>query len=154
MNTYTQSDWEKEYSKLDRGEAPGPCPNCRRTGFYGPRGTRPLGPGYHACKFCGLWQYVDQLSFFAIPTVHSCGNGPTILGAPQIWWEVPEHEFFDCRFCPATQLKIEGWRTNAPHDDRAHPWRQVPQGLSLAAYKQFWKQAEPWLAPQLRHGFL
>ncbi len=155
MTTYTKKRWLAEYAALDAGADPASCPSCDRTGFYGPRGERPAGTdARRACKFCGRWQRIGEDSFFAVPTVHSCRNGPTILGAPQIWWELPDKELFDCPTCKAKGLTIEHWRTEAPRDDPDHPWWRVPHGLSQEAYKQWWRENEPWVAAQLAFGYL
>jgi hypothetical protein len=151
---YTESAWRGEYEALAKGEVPMACEDCGRTGFYGPRGNYPDGPGRRACKFCGFWQRVGEEPFTAIPTVHICGNGSPILGAPQIWWEVPENRMFDCRYCPAKGLSVENWQVSAPRDEPRHPWWEIPQGLSQEEYRQFWAARESWLEDCMPYGYL
>ncbi|MEE8520183.1 MAG: hypothetical protein V3S83_02400, partial [Gemmatimonadota bacterium] len=151
--TYTREQWSFQYEALDAESPPQSCPSCAWTGFYGPRGERsdPNVKPYHACKFCGFWQREGEEVFFAIPTIHSCGNGPSILGAPQFWWEVPENKSFDCRWCDVSGLRTADWSRPTPHDDAEHPWRQVPQHLSQAAFKEWWQRNA---GRQLPFGYL
>jgi hypothetical protein len=147
MALYTHPEWLAEYARLDADGNPEPCRVCGRSGFYGPRGDRAAGPEYRCCKFCGFWQRVGEESFVAIPTVHRCGNWPTILGAAQPWWEVPEHTAFDCPCCGVVGLRIADWLVGVPRDERAHPWWGVPQGRTQDEYRTFWATREPWLLP-------
>ncbi len=166
VGIYTREQWDKQYETLDKGAAPEPCPNpkCRRTGFYGPRGERddPNTKPYRACKFCGFWQYEGKRWFFAIPTVHSCGNGRPILGAPQIWWEIPGNATFNCCWCEKEEgleveewqgLGVEEWRMRTPREDPDHPFWQVPHGLSQEDYRRWWAKNEPWVLGKMPFGY-
>ena len=98
-NIYTEDDWDSEMAALysERGCPPG-CPQCGRSGFYGPReaeGSR----RYRACKFCGFWQHVGQPAVTNKPTVHNCEEWPKVAGAAYTWWVQPDEEIYTCPYC-------------------------------------------------------
>jgi hypothetical protein len=155
--SYLREDWLSDYARLDAQGDPEPCPLCRRTGFYGPRGNRTPGPdARRACKFCGFWQHVGQAAFLAVPTVHDCAKWPVILGALEAWWELPEKVTFDCPMptCGAKALRVAERRVEPPIENRRHPWWSVPQHRSYIEYRAFWLAREPGLAAVMQRPYL
>jgi hypothetical protein len=112
---YTESDWEEESYRLfmERSD-PAPCPQCGRTGFFGPRAADP-GLKFRACRFCGFWQAIGEKKQFDCPY---CGQVA----------KVESHNAFE-----------RGSAQLAPVDDPDHPWRKVPQGRPYSYYLRFWE---------------
>jgi hypothetical protein len=134
---YTEDDWDSEIAALfsERGR-PRKCPQCRRSGFYGPReaeGSR----RYRACKFCGFWQDVGGPPVTNQPTVHGCEQWPEVAGAAYIWWVRPDETTYTCPYCGA-EVRVEEALITAPANDSSHPWWQVPQGMTLDEAAVFW----------------
>ena len=119
------------------GRDPGPCPECRRTGFYGPR-IDPTERHYRQCRFCGFTQMVAEVPTRYRPTVHSCSKWPECARAPYIWWVPPEVESYLCPFC-SKRVAVAEAAIAPPADDAAHPWWKVPQDRSRAYYQRFWE---------------
>ena len=138
MTHYSAGDWAAEMVALHITRAPpAPCPHCGRTGFYGPRhdGASRM---YRACKFCGFWQNVGQPVVPHSATVHDCAGWPTVAGARYIWWVSPLERTYNCPYCK-TQVDVPSATVPKPVDDGAHPWAQMPQGLSFADSHTWWK---------------
>jgi hypothetical protein len=142
---YTESDWEEESYRLfmERSD-PAPCPQCGRTGFFGPRAADP-GLKFRACRFCGFWQAIGEKSVQFRPTAHACDEWPECAKAPYVWWVHPDQKQFDCPYCGQV-AKVEshnaferGSAQLAPVDDPDHPWRKVPQGRPYSYYLRFWE---------------
>jgi len=133
----TQAAWQADFlSVFGERQAPPFCPGCKRMGFFGPRkasGDRL----YWLCKFCGLYQGIDEDPVQCIATVHSCFSWPTIAGAPYIWWVRPGEVKYECPWCK-TVVYTQQVTVRRPADDDSHPWWQVPQDLTFEAASTFW----------------
>lgn len=139
MDNYTQPAWQAETDALyQKGGAPRACPHCGRTGFYGPRQNEERTRHYRFCKFCGFGQDVGGVPTQYRATVHGCAAWRQVAGAPYIWWVGPEEESYPCAYCGKT-VTVAQTLVTAPHQDPAHPWWQVPQGLSHAESTAFWE---------------
>ena len=143
--SYTERDWEEEsYALFVERSDPRPCPECARTGFYGPRAADP-GLKYRACRFCGYWQAVGQPPVQLRATVHGCAAWPVCARARYVWWVHPEQRTYTCPYC-GQQVVLEdrnaflkGAVLPAPAADSGHPWHRVPQGRSYSYYLRFWE---------------
>ena len=142
---YSLEDWESDSYQLfvERAD-PQPCPQCGRTGFYGPRASDPALK-YRACRFCGFWQSVGHDPVQFRPTAHGCEKWPECARAPYIWWVHPAEKRYTCAYC-AQQVQVEshnsfmkGVLVLAPMDYLDHPWRNVPQNRTYSYYLRFWE---------------
>jgi len=135
---YDPAAWDEEcFAVFAEGRDPGACPQCGRTGFYGPRvGGR--GRRYRACRFCGFHQDVGGLPDLARPTSHRCGVWPQVARAPYVWWLPPDEDEYLCPFCEE-RVRLEDARVRAPIDDPEHPWWKVPQERTRFYYARFWE---------------
>ena len=105
---YTAENWEREsYALFVERSDPAPCPECGRTGFFGPRARDP-GRKFRACRFCGFWQVVGQSPIRLVPMVHDCSEWPECARAAknrkppltlssEYAYRLPE---FDLQGCP------------------------------------------------------
>ncbi|NIN11525.1 MAG: hypothetical protein GTN62_08470 [Gemmatimonadales bacterium] len=138
---YTLTDWEEEaFATFGEGQAPGPCPECGRTGFYGPRVADPERR-YRQCRFCGFTQDVGQPPTQYRPTAHSCGEWPQCARASYIWWVPPGLGSYRCPFC-GEDVKVSEALVARPVDDPDHPWWRVPQRRKRFYYLRFWENWE------------
>lgn len=143
--TYTENDWDEESYQLfvERGD-PRPCPECGRTGFYGPRAADP-GLKYRACRFCGFWQLVGQEPTHLRATAHACSAWPSCARAPYVWWVQPDQRTYKCPYCDqqvvleSRNAFVKGAALETPATDANHPWHKVPQGRSYSYYLRFWE---------------
>jgi hypothetical protein len=138
---YMESDWDAEsYQIFAEGAAPGACPECGRTGFYGPRFVEPNNK-YRACRFCGFWQRTGGVSQRYLPTAHSCSQWPEVSKARYIWWVAPETDSYQCPFCHDT-VAVAVSLVPVPAEDQDHPWWKVPQNRPQSFYHRLWKNWE------------
>lgn len=143
--TYTETDWDGESYTLfaERGDPAG-CPECGRTGFYGPRAAGG-GRKYRECRFCGFAQDVGQPPIRLGPTVHGCEEWPACAKAPYVWWVHPNEESYKCPYCgkKVTVISRNFFAKSAlitgPSEDPEHPWWRVPQNRTYAYYLRFWE---------------
>lgn len=134
---YSEEDWTEEREQILAQELADACPNCGRTGFYGPReaeGDRQ----YRMCKFCGFYQGVDEEPEQLRPCAHQCENQTEILGAPEIQWVSPDETTYSCFHCDE-EVDAEDSTIVPPVENDAHPWTEVPQGLTYGQYYEFWQ---------------
>lgn len=135
---YTVSDWEAEsYAVFAEGGDPLPCPECGRTGFYGPRFVEP-DRKIRSCRFCGFWQRVGDAPQQFVPTAHDCDEWPECSRAPYIWWTAPSINSYPCPYCRGTVV-VAASLVSVPNDDPDHPWWKIPQGRSQSFYQRLWK---------------
>ena len=136
---FTRQDWEAEVKALQSAQAaPFQCPGCERTGFYGPRQDEARTARYWLCKFCGFGQDAGGEPFDHIPTVHGCPNWLAVAGAPYVWWVRPGVPSYRCPYC-SEMVQVPFARVTAPWLDKAHPWWNIPQGLSHRDSFEFWE---------------
>lgn len=141
IDDYTRADWEAEsFSIFAEGADPGACPQCGRTGFYGPRFADP-DRRYRACRFCGFWQDVDGGAERYLPTAHACELWPEVSKAPYIWWIEPGTDAYDCPFCQEPVL-VDSSTVPVPADTPQHPWWRIPQGRGQSFYQRLWRNWE------------
>ena len=145
---YTEADWEEDsYGLFVEGIDPEPCPECGRTGFYGPRAADP-GLKFRECRFCGFHQRVGEDPIWLRPVVHQCDDWPECAKAPYVWWVHPDVKRFSCPFCgqepdvEARNVFTRGVLAERPVDDEDHPWRKVPQNRPNTYYQRFWENWE------------
>ena len=138
IGDYKESHWEEEsFSIFAEGANPRPCPECGRTGFYGPRYIEPDGK-VRACRFCGFWQRVGGAVKQFLPTMHTCAEWPEISRAQYVWWVAPDTESYTCPFCKdAVQVALS--IVPVPREDPDHPWWRIPQNRSQSFYQRLWK---------------
>ncbi len=135
---YTVSDWEAEsYAVFAEGGDPLPCPECGRTGFYGPRFVEP-DQKIRACRFCGFWQLAGEAPQQFVPTAHDCDEWPECSRAPYIWWTAADTESYTCPYCKGT-VTVAGATISVPNDVPNHPWWKIPQGRTQSFYQRLWK---------------
>lgn len=139
-------EWEDAiFAQAAEQADPEPCPNCKRTGFYGPR-ARDKGLKFRQCRFCGLWQGVGKSALQLIPVSHDCDDWPEVAGASYIWWVPLDLKHFECPYCDksvvvkSTNPFVKAAQVTAPAEDPDHPWNDVPQGASYLEYVRFWEQ--------------
>lgn len=148
VRSYSESDWEEEsYTLFGERADPVPCPECGRTGFYGPRAADPDGK-FRICRFCGFCQPVGDVPVQLRPVVHGCAEWPECARAPYVWWIPPDATRFTCPFCgrgavvePRNRF-LKGVVVDPPSADSSHPWHRVPQGRSYSYYLKFWENWE------------
>ncbi len=143
--TFTDADWEDQsYSLMAEQAPPTPCPNCGRTGFFGPRALDGQ-PKFVACRFCGYFQAVGQAPTRLRPVTHDCENWPQAAGAPYIWWIPMDEKWYVCHYCQrrlavaGRNAFVRGAAVTPPADDPNHPWWKVPQGASYDTYYKLWE---------------
>lgn len=147
--TYSFEAWEEElYLAYAEGADPHPCPECGRTGFYGPRFAEP-DLRYRSCRFCGFWQSVEGAPALGLPTVHGCETWPHVARAPYLWWVAPSTTSYTCPYC-RDEVNVADATVTIPGRDRRHPWWKVPQGRTAKYYRRFW---ENWAATKGRVFF-
>ena len=135
---YARTQWEEEtFALFAEGGDPPACPQCGRTGFYGPRVSDRVGE-HRACRFCGFFQEVKGEVQRATPCVHDCTDWPEVAKAPYIWWLEPGRDAFTCAFC-GDACAADSARITAPVDDDDHPWWRVPQARSRFYYARLWE---------------
>ena len=142
---YSEQDWDDEsYALFGARADPVPCPDCGRTGFYGPRAKDP-DEKLRTCRFCGFCQAVDHMPVRFRPVVHGCADWPKCARAPYLWWITPDTTQFLCPYC-GQKVEVEtrnqfmkGVLVAAPSVDSEHPWQKVPQGRSYSYYLRFWE---------------
>ncbi len=138
---YTMDDWDNEcFEAFGEGRDPQPCPDCKRTGFYGPR-IDPTERRYRQCRFCGFTQMVGGSPIQHVSTVHGCTAWVEAAKAPYIWWVAPDVESYLCPFC-GKRTSVAEATVLRPVDDAEHPWWRVPQGRSRYYYIRFWENWE------------
>lgn len=136
--TYSAADWEEEcLAAFGEGRDPEACPDCGRTGFYGPR-VDATERHYRQCRFCGFTQMVGEAPCRYQPTVHQCDDWPECARAPYIWWLAPEVESFLCPFC-SKRMRVGEALVTPPVHDPEHPWWKVPQDRARFYYSRFWE---------------
>jgi hypothetical protein len=145
VGTFTDADWEDQsYALMAEQIAPLPCPNCGRTGFFGPRALDGQ-PKFLSCRFCGHFQAVGQAPTRLRAVAHDCENWPEVAGAPYIWWIPLDDKWYVCHYC---KRRIAVARANAfmknaavtpPVDDPNHPWRKIPQHAPYDTYYKLWE---------------
>ena len=136
--TYSLEQWDEDcFVAFGEGRDPSPCPDCGRTGFYGPR-IDSADRRYRQCRFCGFTQIVDEEATRYEPIVHGCGAWPECARAPYIWWVPSNVAEVNCPYCHA-RISVDTVRVVAPVRDRTHPWWRVPQGRSRPYYLRFWE---------------
>ncbi len=144
--SFTDADWEDEfYALMAEQAAPQACPECGRTGFYGPRALDGK-PKFRGCRFCGFFQEVGREPSRLQPVAHDCQSWPEAAGAPYIWWISSDEKWYTCNYC-AKRVAVTGANTfmkgaavRAPADDPNHPWRKVPQNASYDTYYRLWEK--------------
>jgi DNA-directed RNA polymerase subunit RPC12/RpoP len=138
---YPQRQWEEEcFATFGEGRDPAPCPDCGRTGFFGPR-VDTADRRYRQCRFCGFTQVVGERATRFVPAVHGCAAWPTCARAAYIWWVPSDITSFMCPYC-STRLPVETVRVTPPADDKTHPWWRVPQDRLRRYYLRFWENWE------------
>lgn len=138
---YTRADWDAEsFALFAEGADPAACPECRQTGFFGPRVVDETIKA-RACRFCGFWQQVDHSPIHLLPTMHSCSQWPEVSKAPYIWWVLPHVDSYVCPFCRGT-VEVPPSLTIRPADEPDHPWRRIPQNRSQPFYQRLWANWE------------
>lgn len=138
---YPAEQWEAEcFAAFGEGRDPAACPDCSRTGFFGPRIDTADGR-YRQCRFCGFTQPVGEPATRFVPTTHDCATWPTCARAPYIWWVPSDVTSFLCPYC-AARLSVDSARITAPFHDPTHPWWRVPQRRSRRYYLRFWDNWE------------
>jgi hypothetical protein len=138
---YTRRDWEEDLmANFGEGRDPIPCPDCSRTGFYGPR-IDAVERHYRQCRFCGFTQMVGQAWERHLPTAHDCDSWPECARAPYVWWVGPEVESYLCPYC-GKRVTVSGSLVFRPAEDLSHPWWKVPQNRSKEYYSRFWENWE------------
>jgi hypothetical protein len=143
---FSESDWDAAcHALFAEGRDPLPCPECGRTGFFGPRIEEP-DQHYRQCRFCGFTQYVGQEPQRYRPTVHDCPSWPRCAKAPYVWWVAPGVVRYRCPFCGG-QVVISRALVAPPVENPQHPWWKVPQHRSRFYYVTFW---ERWGLPRGR----
>ena len=138
---YTPREWEEDLmASFGLGRDPSPCPDCGRTGFYGPR-VDATERHYRQCRFCGFSQMVGQAPERHVPTAHECESWPECARAPYVWWMDPEVESYLCPYC-RKRVVVNEALLSRPVDDTSHPWWKVPQNRSKTYYARFWENWE------------
>ncbi len=138
MRAYTTADFAADVLDCFCRRPPGRCPECGRTGFFGPRYAEEDNRKYRLCKFCGFYQQVAAEPEQLRPCVHACGKVPLVAGHPYITWVGSWQQSFDCDYCGSTGLEVEANPASVPAHDSAHPWWNVPASGSWAQYREFW----------------
>jgi len=139
--TYTAAEWEEEcMASFGEGRDPGPCPDCGRTGFYGPR-IDATDRHYRQCRFCGFTQMVGEEPIQHQPTVHGCAEWPVCARAPYVWWVRGDVESYLCPFC-GKRVSVADATIPRPVDDPSHAWWKVPQHRNRFYYVRFWENWE------------
>lgn len=137
IGEYTRPDWDAEsYALFAEGGDPGGCPDCGRTGFYGPRFVEP-DLRCRACRFCGFWQFVEERAVRFLPTGHGCAQWPEVSKAPYIWWVPPDSDSYDCPFCEHL-VEVPLSLLIVPFEDSEHPWWKIPQRRTQSFYQRLW----------------
>ena len=143
--TFTDTDWEDQsYALMAEQAAPSPCPNCGRTGFFGPRALDGQ-PKFLSCRFCGYFQAVGQPPTRLRPVAHNCENWPEAAEAPYIWWIPMDEKWYVCHYCKrrlavaGANAFMKGAAVTPPADDPNHPWWKVPQNASYDTYYKLWE---------------
>jgi hypothetical protein len=138
IGDYHRQEWDEEsYALFAEGGDPGACPDCGRTGFYGPRFADPE-ERFRDCRFCGFFQMVDVPARRYVPTAHDCETWPEVSQVPYIWWVSPDLDAFDCPFCTEPIL-VDSATVPSPIDTPKHPWWKIPQGRSQPFYQRLWR---------------
>jgi len=138
---FSRADWEAAcYVAFGEGRDPATCPDCGRTGFYGPRIEEP-DRRYRQCRFCGFTQEVDSPPQRYRPTVHRCAHWPSCAHTPYIWWVAPKVAAYRCPFCRGRVI-VSKALVRRPADDPRHAWQHVPQRKSRFYYAEFWSNWE------------
>jgi hypothetical protein len=136
--TYSAAQWEEEcLASFGEGRDPAPCPDCGRTGFYGPR-IDATERHYRQCRFCGFSQMVGEAPVRHRPTVHGCQEWPDCARAPYVWWVSQEVESYLCPFC-GKRVRVDQATVPRPVDDPSHAWWKVPQHRKRSYYLRFWE---------------
>ena len=151
-NDFSATDWETENRALLEGGDPQACPECGRTGFYGPRRGGPQAR-YRACTFCGFRQEVGAAPVRDRAWSHACERWPWVAGAPLVEWAPADAESVECPYCGGG-VDLEAHRVTAPAEDEAHPWRSVPQGLSGVESLKYWRAQLESLLPLFSRLYL
>ncbi len=137
MEDYTTSDWDaSSFGLFGEGADPAACPECGRTGFFGPRFVEP-DVKCRSCRFCGFWQRTDSVPERHLPTSHDCADWPKISRAAYVWWVAPTIDFYECPFCNA-RVDVPLSIVPAPIEDIDHPWWKVPQQKPQQVYQRLW----------------
>lgn len=137
VSRYTKADWEAEsFALFAEGADPAACPECGKTGFFGPRVVNEVIK-CRACRFCGFWQQIDHAPLHQLPTVHGCSQWPEVSKALYVWWVLPDVESYTCPFCSGT-VKVPLSLVGMPVDELEHPWRRIPQRRSQSFYQRLW----------------
>lgn len=137
MSEYDVAAWDAENRALLEGGEPQPCPECGRTGFYGPRRASPK-ERYRACTFCGFRQPVGAAPVRDQAWSHGCDRWPRVAGAPLVEWAPADAETIPCPYCGG-RTDVKTHRVTAPAEDEEHPWHRVPQNLSSVEYLKYWR---------------
>lgn len=138
---YTASDWDAEsFALFAEGADPSACPECNRTGFFGPRVVDEVIK-CRACRFCGFWQRVGHPPTTMLPTAHDCATWPVVSKAPYIWWVLPDVQSYHCPYC-RDEVIVPRSIVVKPSDAQDHPWHKIPQGRSRAFYQRLWENWE------------
>jgi len=141
IGEYTRDDWDAEsYSIFGEGGNPAACPECGRTGFYGPRFAEPERR-FRACRFCGFWQDVDGPPTRYLPTAHTCDPWPELSHAPYIWWVSSDTDAYDCPFC-GDPVIVAVAVVPTPAETPKHPWWKIPQNRPPSFYRRLWSNWE------------
>ena len=143
--TFTEADWEDQsYALVAEKAPPSPCPDCGRTGFFGPRAMDGQ-PKFLACRFCGYFQAVGHAPTRLRPVAHDCENWPEAARAPYLWWIPMDEKWYVCHYCQrrlvvaGANAFMRGVAVTPPVDDPNHPWRKVQQGASYDTYYKLWE---------------
>jgi hypothetical protein len=138
---YSPQDWEEDcMASFGEGRDPSPCPDCGRTGFYGPR-IDATERHYRQCRFCGFTQMVGEEPQRSRPTAHDCDAWPECARAPYLWWVGPEIESYLCPYC-GKRASVADALAPRPVDDTSHSWWKVPQNRKRSYYMRFWENWE------------
>lgn len=133
---YSATDWDTEFMAVfARRSAPPACPDCHRTGFFGPRKAQDRT--YRLCKFCGAYQATGGQPVQCLATVHNCSEWPTVAGAANVWWVQPHETKYQCPYC-GTSVEVSAALVKRPLDDPTHPWWRVAQNMSFDTARSFW----------------
>ena len=132
--SYSEADWQADVDHRNAGGDNRPCPQCGRSGFYGPRDDT-HGRHYRHCKYCGLLQNVGEEPIQCISTVHDCDDWPRVCGAAYIWWVTPDEATYRCPCCERI-MTVNSTRIAGPIENPDHPWASMPnlidQKISLS----------------------
>jgi len=134
---YAVDHWDAEaFAAFGEGRNPSPCPECGRTGFYGPR-LDVAERRYRQCRFCGFTQGVGEAPVRYRAVVHECAVCPSCARAPYLWWVSPGVSAWTCPFCDEW-VDPGAAEVLRPVEDEKHPWWRVPQHRSRFYYSRFW----------------